>query len=116
MSERIIVVVPIRSLRRGKTRLSQVLGNEAREALLRGIAVRVVTAAIDSGLIETVLVVSPDAETLAWAQVWGRRSSRRLSRSTCPVSMGPSPPAEVGIRPRCVDRGLAVCGSAIDRP
>ena len=46
MSERIIVVVPIRSLRHGKTRLSQVLGNEARETLLRGIAVRVVTAAI----------------------------------------------------------------------
>jgi 2-phospho-L-lactate/phosphoenolpyruvate guanylyltransferase len=67
VSERIIVVVPIRSLRHGKTRLSQVLGNEARETLLRGIAVRVVTAAIESGLIETVLVVSPDAETLAWA-------------------------------------------------
>ena len=67
MSERIIVVVPIRSLRHGKTRLSRVLGNEARETLLHGIAVRVVTAAIDSGLIESVLVVSPDAETLAWA-------------------------------------------------
>ena len=67
VSERIIVVVPIRSLRHGKTRLSRVLGNEARETLLRGIAVRVVTAAVDSGLIESVLVVSPDAETLAWA-------------------------------------------------
>ncbi len=71
MSERIVAVVPVRSLRHGKTRLSPVLGNEAREALLRGIANRVVTAAIDSGLIETVLVVSPDEETLAWAAGMG---------------------------------------------
>lgn len=35
--------------------------------MMRGIADRVVAAAVDSGLIETVLVVSPDAETLAWA-------------------------------------------------
>lgn len=67
MNERIIAVVPIRSLRLGKTRLSPVLGHEAREILLRGIADRVVSAAVDSGRIETVLVVSPDAETLAWA-------------------------------------------------
>jgi 2-phospho-L-lactate guanylyltransferase len=31
----------------------------------------VVTAAVDSGLIETVLVVSPDAETLSWAAGMG---------------------------------------------
>jgi 2-phospho-L-lactate/phosphoenolpyruvate guanylyltransferase len=67
VSERIVAVVPIRSLRHGKTRLSPVLGYEARETLLRGAAARVVTAAVDSGVIETVLVVSPDAETLAWA-------------------------------------------------
>ncbi len=67
MSERIVAVVPVRSLRHGKTRLSSVLGNGARETLLRGIANRVVSAALESGLIETVLVVSPDAETLAWA-------------------------------------------------
>ena len=67
MSERIVAVVPIRSLRHGKSRLTPVLGNEARQTLLRRVADRVVTAAVDSGLIETVLVVSPDAETLAWA-------------------------------------------------
>ena len=71
MSERIVAVVPVRSLRHGKTRLSPVLGNEAREALLRGVADRVVAAAVGSGLIETVLVVSPDAETLAWAAELG---------------------------------------------
>jgi 2-phospho-L-lactate guanylyltransferase len=58
-------------MRHGKTRLSPVLGNEAREALLRGIANRVVAAAVDSDLIETVLVVSPDEETLAWATGMG---------------------------------------------
>jgi 2-phospho-L-lactate guanylyltransferase len=67
VSERIVAVVPIRSLRHGKSRLSPVLGNEARESLLRRVADRVVTAAVDSGRIETVLVVSPDAGTLAWA-------------------------------------------------
>lgn len=71
MSERIVAIVPVRSLRHGKTRLSPVLGKEAREALLRGIANRVVAAAVDSGLIETVLVVSPDMETLAWAAGMG---------------------------------------------
>jgi 2-phospho-L-lactate guanylyltransferase len=67
VSERIIAVVPVRSLRHGKTRLSPVLSEEARETLLRRSADRVVSAAVDSGRIETVLVVSPDAETLAWA-------------------------------------------------
>ena len=71
MSERIVAVVPIRSLRHGKTRLSPVLGNEARQALLRGIAHRVIVAAVQSGLIETVLVVSRDVETLAWAATMG---------------------------------------------
>jgi 2-phospho-L-lactate guanylyltransferase len=71
VSERIIAVVPVRSMRHGKTRLSSVLGTEARETLLRGVANRVVAAAVDSGRIETVLVVSPEAETLAWAAGFG---------------------------------------------
>jgi 2-phospho-L-lactate/phosphoenolpyruvate guanylyltransferase len=71
VNERIVAVVPIRSLRHGKTRLSPVLGKEARETLLRGIADRVVTAAVDSGRIETILLVSPEAETLAWAAGFG---------------------------------------------
>jgi 2-phospho-L-lactate guanylyltransferase len=67
VSERIVAVVPVRSLRHGKTRLSPVLGKEARETLQRAIADRVVTAAVDSGLIETILVVSPESEALEWA-------------------------------------------------
>jgi 2-phospho-L-lactate/phosphoenolpyruvate guanylyltransferase len=71
VSERIVAVVPVRSLRHGKTRLSPVLGKEARQTLLRGIADRVVTAAVDSGLIETVLVVSPEVEALEWGGRFG---------------------------------------------
>jgi 2-phospho-L-lactate guanylyltransferase len=71
VNERIVAVVPVRSLRHGKTRLSSVLGSEERETLLRGIADRVVATAFDSELIETILVVSPEAETLAWATGFG---------------------------------------------
>jgi 2-phospho-L-lactate guanylyltransferase len=67
VSERIVAVVPVRSLRHGKTRLSPVLDDEARGALLRATAHRVVSAAVGSGPLETVLVVSPDVETLSWA-------------------------------------------------
>lgn len=73
MSERIVAVVPIRSLRDGKTRLASVLSPEAREAFLRRSAAGVVRAAFDSGSVETVLVVSPDADVLAWASGRGPR-------------------------------------------
>ena len=67
MSERIVAIVPIRSLRDGKTRLAPVLDPVAREALLRRSAAGVVAAARASGAIASVLVVSPDRETLRWA-------------------------------------------------
>jgi 2-phospho-L-lactate/phosphoenolpyruvate guanylyltransferase len=71
VSERVVAVVPVRTLQHGKTRLAPVLQDEARAALLRRIADRVVTAAVDSGLMETVLVVSSDVETLKWAGQFG---------------------------------------------
>ncbi|MGH2616362.1 MAG: 2-phospho-L-lactate guanylyltransferase [Thermomicrobiales bacterium] len=71
MNERIVAVIPIRSLRNGKTRLASALGPEAREALLRRAAARVVDAARDSGTIETTVIVSPDPETLSWAATLG---------------------------------------------
>jgi 2-phospho-L-lactate guanylyltransferase len=67
VSERLVAIVPVRSLRNGKTRLSPVLEPEARGAFLRHAAKRVVAAAVDSGQIDTVLVVSPEEEALAWA-------------------------------------------------
>ena len=95
MSERIGAIVPVRSLRHGKTRLSPVLGDETREALLRGIANRVVAAAVDSGLIETVLVVSPDVETLSWAAGMGP-----------PVVAVPQPEHRLGLN-GAIDAGRA---------
>ena len=67
MSERTVAVVPVRSLRNGKTRLTPVLAPEARERLLRHAAERVIRATVDSATIEAVLVVSPDSEVLTWA-------------------------------------------------
>ena len=71
MSERVVAVVPVRSLRNGKTRLSSVLAPDARERLLRQTAKQVTCAAVDSGTIETVLIVSPDPEALDWAATLG---------------------------------------------
>ena len=72
MTERIVAIVPVRSLRDGKTRLAPVLGPEARKALLRRTAACVVEAARVSGVVETVLVVSPEPEVQAWASGLGR--------------------------------------------
>jgi 2-phospho-L-lactate guanylyltransferase len=71
VSERIVAIIPIRSLRDGKTRLAPTLGPEAREALLRRAATQVIDAARRSGTIETILIVSPDAEVLEWASTIG---------------------------------------------
>ena len=69
--ERIVAVAPIRSFRNGKTRLASVLDQDARESLLRQTAAGVVAAARHSGCVESVLVIIPDAEALAWASGLG---------------------------------------------
>lgn len=69
--ERIVCVVPVRSFRNGKTRLAPVLDQAARESLLRATAETVVAAARDAERITAVLIVSPDAEVLAWATRMG---------------------------------------------
>lgn len=73
MSELIVAVVPIRSLRDGKTRLAPILSAEERAAFLRRSAEGVVQAALASWVIDTILVVSPDPEALAWASGYGPR-------------------------------------------
>ena len=73
MSELIVAVVPIRSFRNGKTRLASVLSSEERSALLRWSAHGVVEAALDSRVVDTVLVVSQDEDALEWARQLGRR-------------------------------------------
>ena len=64
MSGGTVVLVPIRSLTGGKTRLAGVLTPETRAALTRSMLTRVVGAAAESGVVETVLVISPDPAVL----------------------------------------------------
>lgn len=73
MNELIVAVVPIRSLRDGKTRLAPILAPDERAAFLQHSAERVIHAALDSRVIDTVLVVSPDPAVLAWSATFGRR-------------------------------------------
>ena len=86
MSERIAAIVPIRSWRNGKTRLAPVLSPEARSALMGRAATGVLEAAVESGVVSTVLVVSADSEVLAWAD-----------RIGAPVTPLPQPDELVGL-------------------
>jgi len=58
-------VVPVRSLRGGKTRLAGALPPEAREALSRRMLQHVLEQTLASGVVGRVVVVSPDSEALA---------------------------------------------------
>jgi 2-phospho-L-lactate/phosphoenolpyruvate guanylyltransferase len=71
VNESVVAVVPIRSLLDGKTRLASVLDLEARQRLIRRTAAGVIEVARNSDSLATVLVVSPDAETLDWASALG---------------------------------------------
>lgn len=66
-----VAVVPIRSLSGGKTRLAGVLSPEARAALTRRMLRGVVAAALASGSVKTVAVVSPDPAALELAASLG---------------------------------------------
>jgi len=67
MNGGVVAVVPIRSLNGGKTRLAGVLSPEARAALTRRMLRGVVAAALASGSVTTVAVVSPDPAALELA-------------------------------------------------
>lgn len=84
MSELVIAVVPIRSLRNGKTRLAPILAPDERAELMRCSAARVIGAAVDSHVVDTVLVISPDAEALAWASGFPRRVTPLAQPSAYP--------------------------------
>lgn len=62
-----VVLVPIRSLAGGKTRLAGALTPDSRAALTRRMLQRVVHAALASGSVDTVLVISPDPAALTLA-------------------------------------------------
>ena len=65
MSARAAIVIPIRSLSDGKTRLSPVLDPAARSALTREMLDRVVRAALGAISRAEVVVISPDPDALA---------------------------------------------------
>ena len=60
----LVVVVPIRSFRGGKSRLSPILNESGREALVRAMFDHVLDAVKTSGVCDEVLIVSPDPEVL----------------------------------------------------
>lgn len=90
---RVVAVVPVRSLRDGKTRLAAALPQAAREALTRRMLRGVVEAALASDAVDAVLVVSPDPAALALAA--------ELGQGVVPLAQDPAVP---GLNP-ALDHG-----------
>lgn len=67
MARDVVALVPVRGLDNGKTRLAGLLPPAARAVLTRTMLERVVCAALDSGTVATVGVISPDPAALAFA-------------------------------------------------
>jgi len=63
-----VAVVPVRGLTNGKTRLAGVLDAEAREAVTRRMLRTVLCATLNSGVVDRVAVISPDATALTLAR------------------------------------------------
>ncbi len=69
--ERVVAVLPIRALDDGKRRLSARLSAAERRMLIVRLCTVVVRALRESGMIESIGVVSGDATTLEWAREKG---------------------------------------------
>ncbi|MEO7000957.1 MAG: 2-phospho-L-lactate guanylyltransferase [Ktedonobacterales bacterium] len=67
----IAALVPLNAPALAKTRLAGALSPDDRRDLTRWLAARVITAVNSSGVVTSLGVVSPDPETLAWAQTVG---------------------------------------------
>jgi len=68
VSDRIVAVVPVRSLDGGKTRLAGTLSPQARQALSRRMLRHVLEQTLASAAVDRVVVVSPDEAALAVAR------------------------------------------------
>ena len=73
MSGETVAIVPVRSLSSGKTRLASVLSASERSELIGEMLTQVACAALDSGEIARLLVISSNPETLAFAGSLDRR-------------------------------------------
>lgn len=71
---RVCLVLPIRSLREGKTRLASVLDAQARESLIVGMLHHVLQQAARFPGLQYTLVVSPCADARAYATRFGARA------------------------------------------
>lgn len=67
-------VVPVKPLRRGKSRLAEVLTDEERTALNRNLLERTIDTLVEMPELEQVLVISRDPEALALARYRGART------------------------------------------
>ncbi|HET7095635.1 MAG TPA: 2-phospho-L-lactate guanylyltransferase [Thermomicrobiales bacterium] len=73
MSERIAAVIPVRSLRGGKTRLSGVLTPAERQELIERMLGVVLAATLGAPRLGAVAVVTPDPAAAAFAKAWDGR-------------------------------------------
>ena len=80
----VVALVPVRGLRSGKNRLAGDLTPEARTALTGRMLRGVIRAALDSGAVETVGVISPDPAALALA--------REIDPAVVPLPQDPGKP------------------------
>lgn len=72
--DRIVAVVPVRSLTGSKSRLGEPLDGEERASLVLGLLRRTVRAGLEAARVSSVVVVSPDHETLDEAQKLGAKT------------------------------------------
>lgn len=75
--ERVVAVVPVKSLATAKTRLSGTLAAAERRRLMLWMAERVVRSLRSSGSIAHIAVVTPDPYVLSWAQEQGATPLRQ---------------------------------------
>jgi 2-phospho-L-lactate/phosphoenolpyruvate guanylyltransferase len=93
MTGGLFAIVPIRSLRHGKTRLDGALLPPARSALIKRMLLGVAAALTESEAVERVGVVSPDPEALALASTLGSAVEPVAQEVTAP---GLNPALEAG--------------------
>lgn len=67
------VVIPIRGLHGGKSRLASRLDAEERAALIAAMANQVIAAVTDSGIARSIVVVSREDDLLQQLRLWGTR-------------------------------------------